>query len=67
MREEQLRAAEGTAILTVLELQRQTGIDVYSDGEYRRGMWITGLPEVRQGESNESTAKDGAHSDHPLW
>jgi 5-methyltetrahydropteroyltriglutamate--homocysteine methyltransferase len=47
--EEQLREAEDKAILTILELQRQTGIDVYSDGEYRRGMWITGLPAAVEG------------------
>lgn len=49
MNEEQLREAEDTAVLTVLELQRQTGVDVYSDGEYRRGMWITGLPAAVEG------------------
>ncbi|MFQ6026636.1 MAG: hypothetical protein ACE5Q6_03880 [Dehalococcoidia bacterium] len=33
---EQLRAAEDRAILQALEMQRQAGIDVFSDGEYRR-------------------------------
>ena len=47
--DDQLRAAEDRAILTVLELQRQIGVDVYSDGEYRRGMWITGLPAAVEG------------------
>ena len=47
--EAQLREAEDRAILTVLELQRQTGLDVYSDGEYRRGMWMTGLPAAVEG------------------
>jgi 5-methyltetrahydropteroyltriglutamate--homocysteine methyltransferase len=45
----QLQAAEDEAILTILDLQRQTGIDVYSDGEYRRGMWMTGLPAAVEG------------------
>jgi 5-methyltetrahydropteroyltriglutamate--homocysteine methyltransferase len=45
----ELRAAEDRAILDVLELQRQAGLDVYSDGEYRRGMWITGLPAAVDG------------------
>lgn len=44
-----LREAEDQATLTVLDLQRQTGVDVYSDGEYRRGMWITGLPAAVEG------------------
>jgi 5-methyltetrahydropteroyltriglutamate--homocysteine methyltransferase len=49
MGEEQLREAEDKTILTILELQRQTGIDVYSDDEYRRGMWMTGLPAAVEG------------------
>ena len=34
--QDELRQAEDEAILAVLEMQRQVGIDVYSDGEYRR-------------------------------
>jgi 5-methyltetrahydropteroyltriglutamate--homocysteine methyltransferase len=44
-----LREEEDRAILSVLELQRQVGLAVYSDGEYRRGMWITGLPAAVEG------------------
>lgn len=44
-----LRQKEDAAILTMLALERQIGIDVYSDGEYRRGMWITGLPAAVDG------------------
>jgi methionine synthase II (cobalamin-independent) len=47
--ETELRAAEDDAIVTVLDLQRHAGLDVYSDGEYRRGMWITGLPAAVDG------------------
>lgn len=36
---EQRREAEDRAILTALDLQKQVGIDIYSDGEYRRGNW----------------------------
>jgi 5-methyltetrahydropteroyltriglutamate--homocysteine methyltransferase len=46
---EQLRAAEDQAILTILAIQHQAGVDVYSDGEYRRGMWMTGLPAAVEG------------------
>jgi methionine synthase II (cobalamin-independent) len=49
MEDEALRAAEDRAILAIIELQRQIGVDVYSDGEYRRGMWITGLPAAVAG------------------
>src|SRR5262245_57983138 len=34
---EALRQAEDAAILRSLELQRQVGVDAYTDGEYRRG------------------------------
>jgi len=47
--DEELGAAEDRAILTVLSLQREVGVDVYSDGEYRRGMWTTGLPAAVEG------------------
>ena len=35
-RDPNLRRLEDKAILDVLELQREVGVDVYSDGEYRR-------------------------------
>jgi 5-methyltetrahydropteroyltriglutamate--homocysteine methyltransferase len=35
----ELRKLEDAAILQVLELQKQVGIDVLSDGEFRRGAW----------------------------
>jgi len=47
--DDQLREAEDRAILKILDLQREVGVDVYSDGEYRRGMWITGLPAAVDG------------------
>ena len=36
---EQLRQIEDEAILTALETQRAAGIEVFSDGEYRRASW----------------------------
>jgi 5-methyltetrahydropteroyltriglutamate--homocysteine methyltransferase len=54
----QLRVIEDREIRQVLELQREVGIDVYSDGELRRGSWagdfgesvdgyVAGTPAVR--------------------
>ena len=37
--EDQLRAAEDAAVLKALELQKNAGIDVVTDGEYRRVAW----------------------------
>ncbi len=36
---DELREIENAAILEVLDLQKQVGIDVFSDGEFRRGGW----------------------------
>jgi 5-methyltetrahydropteroyltriglutamate--homocysteine methyltransferase len=46
---EGLREVEDRAILQVLELQRQVGMDVYTDGEYRRSGWTGGLPQAVEG------------------
>ncbi len=43
---EQLRAIEDAAILAVLDLQKQVGIDVQSDGEYRRGGWASDFQDA---------------------
>ena len=34
---EQLRKIEDRAILDALQLQRETGVEVFTDGEFRRG------------------------------
>jgi methionine synthase II (cobalamin-independent) len=56
---EGLRQIEDAAILKLLDMQKQVGIDVYSDGEIRRGGWasdfgdavetgyVPGTPSVR--------------------
>ena len=38
---EGLRRIEDQAILDLLGVQRQTGITIYTDGEYRRHSWLT--------------------------
>lgn len=40
MTTEELREHEDRAILEALELQRQVGLDVCTDGEFRRGTWL---------------------------
>ncbi len=46
---DQLREIEDKAILEVLEMQRQTGIDVMTDGEYRRSWWAAGYADALEG------------------
>jgi len=50
---EQLRAAEDRAILQVLEKQRQIGLDVVTDGEMRRGSWLTDMADAVDGFVSE--------------
>jgi 5-methyltetrahydropteroyltriglutamate--homocysteine methyltransferase len=46
---EQLRAIEDREILRVLQMQRDVGIDILSDGEYRRGGWASDFQEAVDG------------------
>src|SRR6188508_2362411 len=46
---ERLREIEDREILRVLEMQKQVGIDVLSDGEYRRGGWASDFQEAMDG------------------
>jgi 5-methyltetrahydropteroyltriglutamate--homocysteine methyltransferase len=49
---EQLREIEDRAILQVLDLQRQVGLTVVTDGEYRRGSWAGDFPSAVDGFVN---------------
>ena len=46
---EGLRKIEDKAVLDVLDMQRQAGMPVFTDGEYRRGGWTGGLTEAVEG------------------
>jgi 5-methyltetrahydropteroyltriglutamate--homocysteine methyltransferase len=46
---ETLRELEDREILRVLEMQKQVGIDIFSDGEYRRGGWASDFQEAIDG------------------
>ena len=50
---EQLRAMEDRAILQVIEKQSQLGLDVVTDGEMRRGSWLTDMAEAVEGFVSE--------------
>ena len=50
---DQLRGIEDRAILQALEMQRQVGMDVFSDGEYRRSWFSGGLAESVEGVMND--------------
>lgn len=46
---EELRSIEDRAILDALAMQREVGLDVFTDGELRRGGWLTDLAEAVEG------------------
>src|SRR5438876_7920067 len=46
---EELKAREDAAILQALEKQQRIGIDILSDGEMRRGSWLTDMAEAVEG------------------
>jgi len=46
---EALRQAEDQAVTAVVEKQRQIGLDVITDGELRRGSWLTGMADAVEG------------------
>jgi 5-methyltetrahydropteroyltriglutamate--homocysteine methyltransferase len=46
---DELREHEDLAILGALELQKQVAIDVFTDGEFRRGTWLGDVAENVEG------------------
>src|SRR5712692_6989151 len=46
---DQLHGAEDRAILEALEKQREIGIGIATDGEMRRGSWLTGMADAVEG------------------
>lgn len=46
---EDLRAIEDRAVMQAIEMQRRTGIDVLTDGELRRGSWLTDMADAVEG------------------
>jgi 5-methyltetrahydropteroyltriglutamate--homocysteine methyltransferase len=62
---ERLREVEDAAALAAIELQRDAGIEVFTDGEMRRGTWMAGLLESLGGvvPVPTETARVGWHRD----
>src|SRR3972149_866708 len=45
----QCRQVEDESVLKALALQRQAGLDVFTDGEYRRTIWYAPLSDAVEG------------------
>ena len=52
---EGLREVEDAAVLRALAMQRDAGIDILSDGEYRRPAWSAAVRESLEGSSPTRT------------
>jgi 5-methyltetrahydropteroyltriglutamate--homocysteine methyltransferase len=61
---EQLRELEDKAILDALEMQRETGIQVFTDGEYRRSTFRSGFAEAVEGTVQAESGRQW--SDRPI-
>src|SRR5438874_6695194 len=46
---EALREQEDAAVLTALDRQRDIGLQIFTDGEFRRGSWITDMADAVDG------------------
>ncbi len=46
--EQELRAVEDRAVLAALGKQRSAGLELYTDGEMRRGSWLTDVADARR-------------------
>jgi 5-methyltetrahydropteroyltriglutamate--homocysteine methyltransferase len=59
---EQLRQVEDRAILHALELQQQVGLDVLTDGEYRRAEFRSVFDQAVEGLQEVPAAYGGPHA-----
>src|SRR5271170_4391948 len=55
---DELRRLEDQAILAALDKQRAIGLDVLSDGEMRRGSWLTDMADAVEGFVPEKVMLD---------
>jgi 5-methyltetrahydropteroyltriglutamate--homocysteine methyltransferase len=49
-----LREQEDVAILKALDRQRDIGLEIFTDGEFRRGSWITDMADAVEGFGQQS-------------
>ena len=58
--QEQLKEIEDRSILTALDMQRQVGIEVLTDGEYRRHDWVGDFTSSVDGYVSRSRSRRAA-------
>jgi 5-methyltetrahydropteroyltriglutamate--homocysteine methyltransferase len=65
--DEQLRKATDQAILNILQTQKDAGLDIFSDGEYRRGSWLSGPLDAFEGFIDAGAANRDAPQNQTRW
>jgi 5-methyltetrahydropteroyltriglutamate--homocysteine methyltransferase len=60
---ERLRTLEDEAAMAAIALQREAGMEVFTDGEMRRATWMAGILESLGGVVEVSRTSVGWHSD----
>ncbi len=55
---EELRAAEDRAILSVFDGQKRAGMQIFTDGELRRGSWLTDMADAVEGFVSDKVILD---------
>jgi 5-methyltetrahydropteroyltriglutamate--homocysteine methyltransferase len=55
---EELRAAEDRAILSVFDGQKKAGMQLFTDGELRRGSWLTDMADAVEGFVSDKVVLD---------
>jgi 5-methyltetrahydropteroyltriglutamate--homocysteine methyltransferase len=58
LKPEELRAVEDSAIAEAVGKQREIGLDILTDGEMRRGSWLTDMADAVEGFVSEKVMLD---------
>ncbi len=62
-----LRAATDRAILKILQVQKDAGLEIFSDGEYRRESWLSGPLDAFEGFVDAGEAGSAAPQNRMRW
>jgi 5-methyltetrahydropteroyltriglutamate--homocysteine methyltransferase len=63
---DELRALEDKAIVDVLKFQRDIGLGVVTDGEYRRASWLSGFTDAVEGFVSASGSREWKGEEGPV-
>ncbi len=63
----QLRQATDRAVVKILQVQKDAGLEIFSDGEYRRGSWLSGPLDAFEGFVNAGDANRAAPQNQTRW